>query len=51
VDAPHFVAGLVLDADGVCVEAAPILRWCVGMHWSALRVWMRDRGWRAARAA
>lgn len=34
IDAPHFVAGIVLDSD-VVVEAAPIVRY--------MRGWTRDR--------
>lgn len=43
--APHFVAGLVVDEDRV-VEAAPILRWAVGMRWSGhVKPYLRRRGW------
>jgi hypothetical protein len=36
VEAPHFVAGLIMRDDH-CVYAAPILRWACGMRRSALR--------------
>lgn len=44
VDAPHFVAGLVLD-DGLCVQAAPILNWTVGKRWAELRVYFDRKRW------
>lgn len=47
VVAPHFVAGLVLDARGYCVEAAPILHWALGKHRSELRAAFARRGWDA----
>lgn len=48
VEAPHFVAGVVVAQDGVIVDAAPILQWtvnkpiawfksyCYGKKWSIL---------------
>ena len=35
VEAPHFVAGMIL-VEGVCREAAPILRWMRGKPWPVL---------------
>lgn len=43
----HFVAGLIVD-NGICVEAAPILRWCVGRSRVHLREQFRRRGWSAS---
>lgn len=45
VVAPHFVAGLVVGADVVCVGAAPILRWAVGKPLGSLAVYFRRKGW------
>jgi len=44
--APHFVAGVQLDTEGLVVEAAPIL-WYM-QDWAAARVYAycRGRGWR-----
>lgn len=47
VVAPHFVAGIILDETGHCVEAAPILRWTVGKHYSELRAYFWRRKWLA----
>lgn len=46
VVAPHFVAGIVMR-DGVCVEAAPILKWAVGKSADALRETFRRKRWEA----
>ena len=35
IRARHYCAGLV-TVDGVCTEAAPILRWAIGKRWSSL---------------
>jgi hypothetical protein len=44
VTAPHFCAGIVTRGDLV-VEAAPILRWCVGRRRGELRRHFRRRAW------
>lgn len=46
VVAPHFVAGLIVD-NGVCVEAAPILRWAVGKRSDWLRGYFVRKRWQA----
>lgn len=46
VAAPHFVAGLIVD-NGICTQAAPILRWCVGRARDHLRQAFARRGWHA----
>lgn len=46
VDAPHFNAGIILR-DGVCVDAAPILRWCVGKRRAELSAYFTRKGWAA----
>jgi hypothetical protein len=48
IEAPHFVAGIVFNGQ-VCVEAAPIVRWCLGKraHWLKLR--FERNGWVAKR--
>ena len=47
VDAPYFVAGLVVDGD-TCTEAAPILRWAIGKRREFLSGYFRRKGWKAA---
>ncbi|BDU72314.1 hypothetical protein [Mesoterricola silvestris] len=52
VTAPHFVAGAVWTFKGnawVCTEAAPILRWMVGLGAVAMahrRPKLERKGWR-----
>ena len=48
-DGPRpFTAGLVLDADGRCISAAPILaRFVLGRTAPVLRRLFRARGWSA----
>jgi len=48
VVAPHFVAGLIVW-DGVCVDAAPILRWAVGKSEGELKRAFARKGWTATR--
>jgi hypothetical protein len=48
IAAPHFVAGILLDAQERCVRAAPIVAWAVGLDREALRKEFRLRGWRAS---
>lgn len=46
VEAPHFVAGLIVD-HGRVTDAAPILRWSVGKQWAWVASYIeRKRGWR-----
>jgi hypothetical protein len=50
VVAPHFVAGLVIDARTErCVDAAPILAWCVGRASLELRQYFDSKGWNTER--
>jgi hypothetical protein len=44
---PRFVAGVVVNA-GRVAEAAPILRWTLGLSADALRAAVAARGWRAS---
>ncbi len=44
VEARHFVAGLIVH-EGVCVSAAPILKWAVGRRWAWLEGYLRGRGY------
>lgn len=48
VVAPHFCAALVCNDEGVCIEAAPILRWAVGKHRRFLSSYFRMKGWKAS---
>ena len=45
--APHFVAGLRVTDDRVA-EAAPILRWTVGLPWPRVRQRLVANGWHGA---
>lgn len=47
VEAPHFVAGLIIK-DDVCTFAAPILAWAVGRDRAWLRAYFARKGWRAS---
>lgn len=46
VVAPHFVAGIVVEAD-ICVQAAPILKWTLWRNAEYLRKAFKQNGWRA----
>lgn len=46
VTAPHFCAGIVIR-EGKCVEAAPVLRWCIGQSRSYLSAYFHRKRWRA----
>lgn len=43
VKAPHYCATLVVR-DGVCREAAPILRWALAKRWPYLRSYFSRKG-------
>jgi hypothetical protein len=49
VKSDYFCAGLVLDDDGICIEATPILRShrVIGKRRADLSAYFRRRGWRA----
>lgn len=49
VEAPHFVAGLVIGGDERCVRAAPILKWALHKRADELREFFRKKGWKATR--
>ena len=44
ITAPHFCAGLVVEADRV-VQAAPILRWMLGKPEDLVRWHCQRKGW------
>lgn len=44
VTAPHFVAGLVFNGEK-CIEAAPILKWCVGRSKGRIFSYCRSKGY------
>jgi hypothetical protein len=46
LEAPHFVAGLLLDAHGRVHEAAPILRWATGKTIAEIQRYTTRKGWR-----
>lgn len=45
ITAPHFCAGLLLDQDGICYLAAPILSWAVGKTQMKLETYFRKKNW------
>lgn len=47
VEAPHFVAGIILNEAGICIEAAPILRWAVGKRREELLPYFKRKKWAA----
>ncbi len=50
VTALHFCAALVIR-EGVCVRAAPILKWAIGWKEPELRIYFKRKGWKAIRVA
>lgn len=42
--APHFCAGIILRA-GVCIGAAPILKWALGQSAPQLEAYCRRKRW------
>lgn len=44
VDAPHFVAGLLIENDRV-VRAAPILAWTIGKPFYQVEMYAKRSGW------
>lgn len=46
IEGPDFVAGLIL-CDGICVKAAPVIRWTVGKRAEDLRIAFANKLWRA----
>ena len=47
VAGPQFVAGLLMDERNICVNAAPVLRHCIGRNREDLREWFQSRAWKA----
>jgi hypothetical protein len=47
IDAPHFHAGIVLQADRV-VEAAPIVKYMKGWTRERVRKYCNNRGWKVS---
>ena len=45
VNAPHFVAGIIVTPDDLIIQAAPILGWTVGKNFPYVRDYCRSRGW------
>lgn len=45
ISAPHFVAGLELNKENVCINAAPIIKYMIG--WDAMRIieYCKKKGW------
>lgn len=46
VTAPHFVAGIVVK-DDICIDAAPILKYCKGKDVDWLSKYFQQKGWEA----
>lgn len=51
IEAPHFVAGAVLDERGFVVRAAPIIRYMIG--WPEIKVYnyCRRKSWHASESS
>lgn len=47
VVAPHFCAGIEINERGMCVNAAPILKWCIGKKTDFLRDYFKRKRWKA----
>ncbi len=43
--APHFVAGLVLNEDKICVRTAPILNYMLGWNWWQVIAYCKKKRW------
>ena len=44
IDAPHFVAGVLIE-DGKVTKAAPILAWMIGKPEGYVEFYCRRKGW------
>jgi hypothetical protein len=40
----YFCCGVVVQQDNTIVEAAPIVAWSIGKHFSVLRDFLRSKG-------
>ena len=49
IEAPHFVAAIVLGKDRRIVEAAPIVGYMIGWTPERVREYVDKRGWTAER--
>lgn len=47
IDAPHFYAGIVLEAD-IVTEAAPIVKYMRGWSRDKVRSYCQQKGWKVA---
>jgi hypothetical protein len=45
IEAPHFVAAVILDRYGKVVRAAPILRYMTGWQHSRVERYAASKGW------
>lgn len=45
IAAPHFVAGVVVDAKGMVICTAPILNWASGWSMQSLMRYARKKRW------
>lgn len=43
----YFVAGIILDNQAVCIEAAPILKWAIGKPIKELVDYFNKKNWKA----
>lgn len=44
VVATYFCCGVDINEKGVVIEAAPILRWSVGKHYSVIEKFLKKKG-------
>jgi hypothetical protein len=45
IEAPTFVAGIILSSKHICVKTAPILSWCLNKDIGYLAKAFDKRGW------
>lgn len=45
IEAPHFVAAVVLDDFSKVIRAAPIVRYMLGWHMTGVMGYCRKKGW------
>ena len=44
VDTGYFCAGIVFE-NGVCIDAAPILKWAIGKREQDIKSWSKIKRW------
>ena len=44
IDTGYFCAGIVVE-NGICIDAAPILKWAIGKREQDIKSWSRIKRW------